>query len=198
MEIDQNILPDAIAGDRAALQRLLQQVGPAVHREISRKIEQRYAGQIDADDVMQVTYLEAFLRIGSFVPNSAGSFAAWLRRIAENNLVDAIRRVKPCKRIYHPTGGDCDPETTLYRTLTSGNATASKNVAQAEARQALRAAMKTLPPDYSQVIQLFDLDGKSGAEVARLMGRRHGAVRMLLARARELLRERLGTFSRYC
>ena len=37
----------------------------------------------------------------------------------------------------------------------------------------------------------------STSEVARIMGRRHGAVRMLLARARELLAERLGTFSRY-
>ena len=186
-----------MAGDRAALERLLQHAGPAIHRGISRKIAQRHAGLVDADDVMQVTYLEAFLHIDTFVPGSSGSFGAWLRRIAENNLVDAIRREKPRKRVAQLADSGLDPESTLFRDVTSQTATASRNVTRDEARRAVRAAMKTLPPDYARVLQLFDLDGKSGAEVARQMSRRHGAVRMLLARARELLRERLGTFSRY-
>ena len=181
------------------MERLLQQVGPDIHRHVSRKISHSHAGQIEVDDVMQVTYVEAFVRIGSFVPDGPGSFAAWLRRVAEHNLLDAVRHEKVLKRVAQlaPRAGPVDPETTLVWELRPTTETASRNVSQNEARQAVRSAMKTLPPDYARVIQLFDLDGRPGAEVARLMGRRHGAVRMLLARARELLAERLGTFSRY-
>ena len=35
---------------------------------------------------MQVTYLEAFLRVTDFVPTGPNSFRLWLTRIAENNL----------------------------------------------------------------------------------------------------------------
>src|SRR4030095_910359 len=89
-----------------------------------------------------------------------------------------------------------DRETTLFARLT-GTETAGRLVSKEEARQAVRRAIKTLPADYARVLELFELEGKSGADVSAIMGRTHGAIRMLLARARELLAERLGSFSHY-
>src|SRR5262249_17490373 len=148
-----------------AFERLLRQVGPGVQREIARKISPRHEGLIDADDVMQVTYVEAFLRIGSFVRNHPASFEMWLRRVAENNLIDAIRHEKPERRI-----ANSDTETTLFQELTASTSTASRKVSEDEARSAVRSAMKTLPADYARVLQLFELDGKSGPEIAQIMG----------------------------
>ena len=51
--------------------------------------------------------------------------------------------------------------------------------------------------DYEQALRLFELEGLSGEEVAERMGRSHGAVRMMLARARERLAEVLGSDSRF-
>src|SRR5262244_2160831 len=76
----------AVGGDRDALVDLLDRHGPAVERSL--RIGAGWRGRLDAGDVMQVTYLEAFLRISSFDPQRAEAFAAWLRRIAEHNLLD--------------------------------------------------------------------------------------------------------------
>lgn len=200
MTTKEQLVDAAIGGDRGALEELLRQIGPIVWREINHKIDARHGGLVDADDVMQVTYIEAFLRIGRFVPAGNGAFLAWLRRMAANNLVDAIRREKPERRIAAPASGrdpTGDPATTLFRGLTATTATASRQLSEQEACAAVRAALKTLPPDYARVLELLELEGKTGPEAAQIMGRRHGAIRMLRARARELLAERLGTFSHY-
>jgi RNA polymerase sigma-70 factor (ECF subfamily) len=200
MEAADSILEAAIAGDRGALEQLLREASPVVERAISNKIDERHRGQVEANDVMQVTYMEAFLRIGCFVPSRPGAFTVWLRRIAENNLVDAIRHEESVKRRIQPlvrSSATSDAETTLFAELKSPDTTPSRNVTQEEARNAVRSAMKSLPPDYARALQLFDIEGNSGREVAEIMGRREGAVRMLRARARELMAEKLGTFSRY-
>jgi RNA polymerase sigma factor (sigma-70 family) len=57
-------------------------------------------------------------------------------------------------------------------------------------------ALRKLPADYEQVLRLYELDGLSAPEVGQRMGRSHGAVRMLLARARECLGHTLGSASR--
>ena len=46
---------------------------------------------LDIEDAMQVTFMEAFLRIGKFAGSDSRTFSAWLGRIAENNLCDGIR-----------------------------------------------------------------------------------------------------------
>jgi DNA-directed RNA polymerase specialized sigma24 family protein len=67
---------------------------------------------IEPGDVMQITYLEAFLQISTFRLEQAGSFEAWLRRIAENNLRDAVRglerqkQMPPSKRIEQRDSSD--------------------------------------------------------------------------------------------
>src|SRR5262245_54808960 len=82
-------LSRAVNGDRDALGALLERYGPLVEQDL--QIGQRWRGQVEPGDVMQVTYIEVFLRIGSFDLTRADSFRAWLRRVAENNLRDAIR-----------------------------------------------------------------------------------------------------------
>jgi RNA polymerase sigma factor (sigma-70 family) len=61
----------------------------------------------------------------------------------------------------------------------------------------MEGALRQLPPDYEKVIRLYDLAGKSPAEVAQEMGRSQGAVFMLRARAHDRLREVLGSSSQF-
>ena len=93
-----DLLSAATAGDEEALTRLLARYGPQVRKTIAAKIGNRWSSVLDADDVMQVTYLEAFLRIGYFSTSGTGSFNAWLARIARNNLLDAVKALERSKR----------------------------------------------------------------------------------------------------
>lgn len=193
-------LSRAVAGDEDALVALLDAVSVQLHAEVDGKIGARYRGIVEADDILQVTWLEAFLRIRSFVP-SPGGFLAWLRRVAENNLRDAIkelerdRRPPPHKRVRQPDNDES--YVALVERISATTTTASRVYARKELRQNLDATLKQLPPDYEQALRLFELEGLSGAEVAERMGRKHGAVRMLLARARERLTELLVSDTRF-
>ena len=186
----------ACTGDKDALAGLLEQFGPGV--EAGLVISPKWQGMIDAADVMQVTYLEAFAHIREFDANRADSFSGWLGRMAQNNLRDAIRALE-AKKNPPPhlklDAYDDDHGLALFDVLTSGGETPSRIVRKDEARQRLAQAMRCLPPDYARTIQLYDLEGRPVEDVAVQLGRSTGAVYMLRMRGHDRLRELLGRAS---
>lgn len=198
-ECGDGLLNRAVQGDTGALSELLRRHGPAVEQTL--RISRQWRTALDPADVMQVTYLEAFMEIGRFDPVRAGSFAAWLRQIAEHNLHDAIRGLErqkqpqPDNRIDLPPAADSSgsPFELLGLTTTTPSRQAGRN----EFQQILEHALRKLPADYAAAVRLYDLDGRSMSEVATALGRSAAAVHMLRARALDRLRELLGTESAY-
>lgn len=184
----------AVCGDRDALVDLLDRHGPSVERSL--RISAAWQGRVDACDVMQVTYLEAFLRIKTFDPQRFDAFPAWLRRIAEHNLLDAIReleseRNRAAPRRLRGVGPD-ESYVALLDVLSASGATPSQSVRREEAGSMLTAAIESLPADYANAVRLYDLESRQIDEVAAAMNRSPGAVHMLRMRAHERLRELLG------
>ena len=127
----------------------------------------------DADDVMQVTYLEAFLHRGKLDIDSDASFEAWLRRIATNNLRDAIKQLSRHKR-PHPRhrvqaigNPDESYECLLLDELSDSGDTPSRHIAREEIAEVLRTLVEQLPADYAKVIRQYDLEGTAIDDVAR-------------------------------
>lgn len=190
-------LRQAIAGDTAALTELLERHGPDIRRHL--RIDPAWRPMVSAEDVMQITYLEAFLNIDRFAPSGQGTFAAWLRRIAENNLRDAVKGLErnkrpPERKRIKPNPGQ-DSYVALIGRLCQTSATPSRHARREEAKQYIETAIRKLPEDYQTVVRLYDLDELEVSEVARSMGRSKGAVHMLRARAHDRLRDILGTIS---
>lgn len=183
----------AIEGDTAAMSELLREHAPALRAQLS--IDPKWQSVLDADDILQVTYMEAFLRIGGFRDTGSGSLLAWLRRIADNNLRDALKGLKRLKRPpparQAPAGGD-DSTMELFALLGVTSTSPSRALAGEEMKSALAAALEALPEDYARVVRLIDLDGRTAAETAAACGRSPGAVYMLRARALVRLRELFG------
>ncbi len=196
----QELVQRAVAGDEDALSELLRIHGPAVERSL--QIGTLYQSMIEPSDVMQVTYLEAFMRIAAFDPARAESFAAWLRQIARNNLRDAIRGLE---RQKNPPPRDRvmpinyqDSLVGLYDLLGgSSSASPSRQVRRQEVCGLLEQAIDSLPSRYAQVVRLYDLEGRPIAEVAEAVGKSAGAVHMIRARAHDRLREGMGPPSQY-
>lgn len=199
-ESDRNaaLVAQAVSGDADALSALLAEFGPRVERQL--QVGRTWQSQIDAGDVMQITYLEAFLQIGTFRPEQFGAFETWLRRIAENNLRDAIRGLErqkqmPASRRVDFTPNSDDSYVGLYEQIAATTTTASRLVTKRDTQRLLQAAIDRLPPDYAMTVRLYDLEGKVIGDVAKAMGRSAGAVHMIRARAHERLGELLGTAS---
>lgn len=197
-----DLIERASSGDEAALADLLRLVGPIVTERLRTKIAAQWRSSLDVEDVMQVTYLEAFLLIENFQPRGPGSFTAWLSQVAENNLRDALRGLQAAKRPnpknrVQPKPGTSDSFVALVELLGTGDQTPSRVAAAGEAVQLLESALATLPPDYERVVRLYDLEGLSAQEVASRLGRSSGAIYMLRARAHERLKKALGSQSRF-
>jgi RNA polymerase sigma-70 factor (ECF subfamily) len=196
MDEDPALLRQMVAGDAQALRTLLERHGPRVWAEIDADIGGQWRSMLDADDVMQVTYLEAFLRADRLEARDTNGFIGWLRRIAQNNLRDAIKeldrkkRPPPRMRVHAPAGEDS--YVTLVEMLGTESATPSRHVAQREAAEAIEAMLNRLPEDYGKVVRMYDLQGREIGEVAAAMGRSPGAVHMLRVRAHDRLRDLLG------
>ena len=195
IESEDELIDQAVAGDTSALTTLLEQHCGAVRATLH--VDQKWASVLDPDDVLQVTFLEAFLEIGKFQSSGSGAFLGWLNRIAQNNLRDAIRelgavkRPPPGQRVG--AGGQQDSASLLLANLGMTTTTPSQSAAGQEVRDAINKGIALLPPDYGTVVQLYDLDGKSIGDVATAMGRSTGAVHMLRTRAHEHLKEILGS-----
>jgi RNA polymerase sigma-70 factor (ECF subfamily) len=196
-------LARAVKGDRGAIIELLEAIAPSLRARLEGKIPATLKVAVEADDVLQVTYIEVVGRIGQFKTGGLSGFRAWVTRVADNNLLDAIRaaqaakRPDPARRAHAPRNAD-DSAATLIEVLAGeSKATPSRFVARGEAVMAMERMLATLPADYAKVIRLYDLAGRPVEEVAKEMGRSTGAVFMLRARAHDRLREAMGDEGKY-
>lgn len=189
------LIQRAAAGDREALSESLRKSEPLLRARLADKMPRRWKSVLDMDDVLQVTWLEAFRKIAEFKAHDDDSWNAWLWRIAHNNLIDAIRglegksRLDPQKRLS-PKGASEDDGTFLDQMFAS--LTTPSRIVRAKERAALmRKALDLMPRDYRRVIEFCDLEELPIETVETNLGRSAGAIYMLRARAREYLAELL-------
>jgi RNA polymerase sigma-70 factor (ECF subfamily) len=188
----------AVSGELEALAGLLEAHGPRVRARLEGRIPTPHRALLAVEDVLQVTYLEAFLRVGGFAGRSGASFGAWLQAIAEHNLQDALRELGRAKRPDPARRARAsDPAADLFEGLSSSATTPTRAARRAEASELVAAALARLPRDYAEVLRLYDLEELQVDRVAQRLGRSPGAVHMLRQRARDRLRELLGNAERF-
>ncbi|MEZ6016897.1 MAG: sigma-70 family RNA polymerase sigma factor [Planctomycetota bacterium] len=190
---DDPLVSRAARGDDGALEELLREVDADLRARVS--IHPRWARSLEVDDVMQVSYLEAFLRIGSLRERSRGGFRAWMARLVDHNLRDALKglerdkRPDPRRRATHGDAGES--ARTLLARISDGTETAGGAAVRAESVARLHAAIAALPATYRAVVEALDLAERDVGEVATELGRSRGAVHLLRSRAHLRLAELL-------
>ena len=147
-ETSDKLVVQAKLGDQEALCALLDLFSDQVASRLEKQINKKWKAALDIEDVLQVTYIEVFLQIGNFNGEEEKTFLAWLVRIAENNLRDAIRslqcekRPPPDKRVHAPSGQDS--HITLIELVAGSSVTASRKAGRNEACDLLDAALRKL------------------------------------------------------
>ncbi len=200
-EGDGHLFIQAARGDRDALGMLLEQIAPQLAKKLDGAIGRQWQSVLDVEDVMQVTFMEAFLQIGQLRQHDQRSMVAWVTRIAEHNLHDAIRglqadkRPQPARRVQ--AAESPNSWETLLGQIGGTGTTPSRAAERHEIADLVGAAIARLPADYAKVIRLHAQEGHPALEVGRAMGRSRGAVHMLRARAVDRLREELGSASKF-
>lgn len=182
---------------RVNLAELFRLHTPEVRQHIVHKIAAEWQRQLTPDDVLQTTYIDALRDFGQFAPRGNGSFAQWLKRIADRNIVDAIRGLQaearrvPKARLVR-FGHQLDASVSFLQTLAAdGPSSPSRSITKSDAVRLLSAAFDQLPPEHRIVVERYDLQGCSIAAIAEEIGRTEGATYMIRTRAHQRLRELL-------
>src|SRR6059036_941535 len=90
MPVNDSSQPSSVA-DLAALGRLLEEHRPRLLAMLERRIDPKLKARLDADSILQETFLLARRRWNDF-QTSAMTGYAWLYRLALDTLIDAWRR----------------------------------------------------------------------------------------------------------
>ncbi len=188
--------------DEQSLPVLLVQRSASLQRYVESKIPAPLRSLIAAEDVLQDVWIGAHRRIANFRPEGPASFDGWLRTIADNKLLDAIRAARTIRRggVGAPTDIDQHQESALL-TL-GGNSlerfrTPSGELSSKDAIRAVRTAIESLSDNRRRAVWLSDIEGLSIVEVAVRMNRSATAVRSLLYQGHRQLRERVGRAASY-
>jgi RNA polymerase sigma-70 factor (ECF subfamily) len=196
------LITAAVAGDHVALERLLLSHYDNLARRIGAKLPARLQATQAVEDILQQTFLEAFRDVQNFVPREDASFGDWLGRIAENRLLDAIKHHDRRKRGggWGRVEGASPDDSALIPLLDwiAGEETPpSRAAARDEALQAMQIALAGLDHDQREAIRMRLLEGMSLEEVAEALGKTPDAVRGLVHRGKQKLRDAMGRASQW-
>lgn len=191
--MSQNDESDAV-GEAALLRRLQQRDPDAFTQLFDAHVDQVYrlaagilGNDADAQDVVQATFLSAFEAIERFQPHAR--LGTWLYRIAYNHALMLARRRHPSAPLP-----DDEDAVSLPAALLDWSALPENQLLDAEAQQALRAAIAELPPGLRAAFVLRDVEGLSTADCAHVQGITDTSCKVRLHRARLALRERLSVY----
>jgi len=188
----EELIRRARQGDREALGELLEK-----HRSYLRVIAQRFifgrlAARLDASDVIQQTCLSAYGNFDKFQGEQEAEFVAWLRRIHEQNIQNAVRdhtyaqkrAVSRQQSLDDGHGGTLDiPQVD--------QTTASQRVLRGERAVLLAQVLERLSEDQREVVRLRHLEGWSLAQITEHINRSETATIGLLKRGMQNLRKYL-------
>jgi len=160
--------------DEQAFAVLLQRHGAMVLNVCRRRLANRH----DVEDAFQVTFLILAKKAGSI--RWADSIAGWLHLVASRVATRA--RKNAGRRQLHEQQARRTPAPVQSSEPVSPELTA-----------VLDEEMSRLPERYRSALVLCGLEGKTGEEAARQLGRPVGTVWYHLSRGRELLRGRLAS-----
>jgi len=136
---------------------------------------------MEAEDSLQDAFITIFQRIGQF--KGKGSFEGWLKRIAINTVLQKYRQ----KRLYDlPNDAVLEAQQDLALTP----------IDESLPLTFLLEIIQHLPERYRLVFNLYVLDGYTHKEIAELLNISDGTSKSNLARARQLLQQKINAYKK--
>lgn len=171
------VLRRAQAGDEAAFTELFRATQPIVLRYLGS-----IAGPDLVEDVASDAWVSVVKTLGSFRDDTVSSFHAWVLTTARRRWIDEVRRRGRRSEVL--SGSDTPMDVAAKETVEG----------EVEHRMSATAAMALvgrLPADQAEVVSLRAISGLTVDQVAQIVGKRPGTVRVLSHRGLRKLAELL-------
>ena len=145
-----------------------------------------------ARDAVQEAFLKAYAALDRFEGRSG--FYTWLYRLVFNQCIDMKRRERPARSVEwrDEVAHDLAPGVDAASLPVAGGlADPAEAYHRAQLREALAAAIESLPEDARRTLVLREVDGLSYQEIAEALEIPKGTVMSRLHYARKRVRETL-------
>jgi RNA polymerase sigma-70 factor, ECF subfamily len=150
---DDDLLSRVGHGDEEAFRSLFRRYGATAHALAQRVVRRGYL----AEETVQEAFLALWRNSDGYDPER-GSVRAWLMSTVHHRAVDLVRREEAQRRRAAETAPDAppvDPGTLVV-----------EEIGLDEDRAAVREALKQLPAEQRQVIELMYYGGQSQSQIA--------------------------------
>src|SRR5258708_6068834 len=182
---DRTLVGRILEGDRDRFTELVKRYEKRVINYVYR-ITHRYE---DAHDLTQEIFVKVYVALDRFDPKY--QFSTWLFRIAQNSAIDALRKKSVSEVSIAARPGDEDSKDREFADTGISPYRALHNHPLAPA---IDTAVRKLPSDYRELIQLRHFAELSYEEIASMKKLPLGTVKNKLFRARNLLKVELEGF----
>src|SRR6516164_9758346 len=192
------LLEQARAGDQTALNEVFARHRERLRRMVELRLDRRLQARIDASDVIQEAYVEAFRRLGEYLREPNYPLFLWLRLLVGERLLKLHR---------HHLGTqmrDARLEVSIYRgalpaassaalaaQLLGKHTSPTQAAVRAERMLRLQEALNTLDPMDREVLSLRHFEQLTRAETAQVLGIAQAAAAKRYVRALKRLKDTL-------
>ena len=173
----EELIENCKQGNRKAQEKLYREFSPVLFGVCLKYSRNK----TEAEDNLHDSFMTIFDKIAQY--KAKGSFEGWAKRITVNTVLQKYRRETHMKLVTENYKGEdegVDEDSSEPNTADIGLDTLLRYIQE-------------LPNKYRLTFNLYVLDGYSHNEIGALLGTSPGTSKSNLARARAILKEKIGT-----
>jgi RNA polymerase sigma-70 factor (ECF subfamily) len=175
---DRQLVRAALDGDTSAFGAIVEKYWNMVVALALSKV----SDAAEVEDIAQESFLRAYSKLSSLRDPSC--LAGWLSKITMQECSNSFRRTVRCKRVL-----GC--RATSIETLEEQPAMTTNPGLTQNQVQFVRQTVRRLPEKFRTLIIMRFVADLSSVQIAEQLGKRPGAIRVLLHRAYKILRKNL-------
>ena len=186
---DIQIIKKVIDGDKNAFNDIMNRHEKSILNFAYRMLSNR----TEAEDVTQEVFLRAYKNIETF--EARAKFSTWLFKIARNLCLNKLRHTFrfPTFSVDKPVRGS---EYDFQRQIEDKKQVSPiSNIFSKEIQNAVKAALGSLPKNQKMAVILRRYEDMSYEEISVIMGCSFSAVKSLLNRAKQTLKNKLSYYA---
>lgn len=145
----------------------------------------------DTNDLLMETFDKAFRSLSTYQKNS--SFYTWIYRIGVNRALNHLNKRKKSKNTF--SLNDIEMSDQLEKQFADVKVVGGdRAVEMSELQKKLNESLQKLSDEHRVVVVLFDIDGLSHADIAKIVDCSEGTVRSRLHYAHQKLQKMLENY----
>lgn len=153
----------------------LERIYTEYYGKVMGYIRARVRQQAEAEDLCSDVFEKIQRKLEDFDSTKA-SLNTWIFTITRNTVIDSFRRKKQSEELDENIADESEVD---------------ENILQSESLSELAAALRSLPPQMTDIIVMRYYDGKTLTEIAEIMGLSYGAVKLRHQNALIMLRKKM-------